>query len=294
MASKLKFLSFVLIFITGAFILFTLTNTSELETLRKLEENDKNIIYSESLHSNGQLQLAKIFDHHMVLQREPKKSSIWGWCALNQSVCSVKVRLDQFTFQAQILPKQKLGNDALLKWKVEFPPQKAGGPHTIRINDDSQNYLKVEDVYFGDVFNCVGQSNMLFTIKQTFKEREKEENFEFPEIRVFSVGRKESFHKENEFPSPSELSWQRSSKDLFLNEENEPWTYFSATCWYFGKALHQELKIPIGLISKAVNGSPLQVCISSLLHFLVQNLSLTFKLRSRVSLSNDKVFIFPF
>ena len=35
-------------------------------------------------------------------------------------------------------------------------------------------------------------------------------------------------------------------------------TTFSAVCWLYGKRIHQELNIPIGLIASAVGGTPLQ------------------------------------
>ncbi|MCB9263964.1 MAG: hypothetical protein H6558_02950 [Lewinellaceae bacterium] len=48
------------------------------------------------------------------------------------------------------------------KWKILLPPTSAGGPYTMYI--EAENSLKVEDVLFGEVWLCGGQSNMQYTL----------------------------------------------------------------------------------------------------------------------------------
>ena len=220
-------------------------------------------IYME-LHTHGKLRVATIFDHHMVLQREPYNPKIWGWCDEMDFECRLKITLSgvEYKVRGQVLPLQVWATEEYLqrKWTLELPPMPPGGPHLITIEDSFGNSLMIEDVYFGDVYICAGQSNMLFSTGQTFAERTKEEegdDFDYKLIRHFTLGR-------NDVPSqnldtyPAELSWTVASSDTIRIAGN-PWTHFSAVCWYFGKPLHKEVGIPLGLVALAVNGSPLQV-----------------------------------
>ena len=36
------------------------------------------------------------------------------------------------------------------------------------------------------------------------------------------------------------------------------WTYFSATCWFFGQNLYDSLKYPIGLVATDYGGTPVE------------------------------------
>lgn len=54
-------------------------------------------------------------------------------------------------------------------WKVTLDSQGAGGPHTIKatsVVNNAAETITLEDVLFGDVWVCSGQSNMEFTVSQ--------------------------------------------------------------------------------------------------------------------------------
>ena len=54
-------------------------------------------------------------------------------------------------------------------WKVTLDSQGAGGPHTITATSRVDNVtvtITLEDVLFGDVWVCSGQSNMQFAVSQ--------------------------------------------------------------------------------------------------------------------------------
>lgn len=54
-------------------------------------------------------------------------------------------------------------------WKVTLDSRGAGGPYNITATSKVDNVMKtitLEDVLFGDVWVCSGQSNMQFTVSQ--------------------------------------------------------------------------------------------------------------------------------
>ena len=54
-------------------------------------------------------------------------------------------------------------------WKVTLDSRGAGGPYNITAISKVDNVMKtitLEDVLFGDVWVCSGQSNMQFTVSQ--------------------------------------------------------------------------------------------------------------------------------
>ena len=60
--------------------------------------------------------------------------------------------------------------DAIGVWKIVFPPQPAGGPFTIDMacfdGQGNMSTSQLQDILFGDVWICSGQSNMAFAVKQ--------------------------------------------------------------------------------------------------------------------------------
>ena len=52
------------------------------------------------------------------------------------------------------------------KWRVTLPPTKADTQTAYTITATSQKYgsIKIDDVLFGDVWLCSGQSNMVFPL----------------------------------------------------------------------------------------------------------------------------------
>ena len=54
-------------------------------------------------------------------------------------------------------------------WKVTLDPQGAGGPYNITatsVVDNAAETITLEDILFGDVWVCSGQSNMGFAVSQ--------------------------------------------------------------------------------------------------------------------------------
>jgi sialate O-acetylesterase len=99
------------------------------------------------------LGLARIFSDHAVLQRD-QPIAVWGTAGAGGKVT---VTLGSQTASASA--------DAHGKWKVQLPPQPAGGPYTLKVTSDGQAVSRA-DILVGDVYLCSGQSNMEFQQRQ--------------------------------------------------------------------------------------------------------------------------------
>ena len=125
------------------------------------------------------------------------------------------------------------------KWMVRLKPLKAGGPFTLKINN-----LELKNVLVGDVWICSGQSNMQWSVKQSDNADAEIANANFPMIRLFTVPRSEVNTPQTDIKS----SWQECNPANIAD--------FSAIGYFFGRDLHKNLNVPIGLIDNAVGGSP--------------------------------------
>ena len=94
------------------------------------------------------LKLPTFVASHMALQRAPLPARLWGTAAPGAHVTAT---LDKHVAAAGMA-------DADGNWRVDLPPQPAGVGHTIVLTDGTTTKV-LDDVAFGDVFLCSGQSN---------------------------------------------------------------------------------------------------------------------------------------
>lgn len=167
-----------------------------------------------------------LFTEGMVLQREIA-IPIWGTANDGEKVT--------VEFNGQSVATTAAAG----KWMVRLKPVKAGGPFTLKINN-----LELKNVLVGDVWICSGQSNMQWSVKQSTNADTEIANANYPMIRLFSVPRSEV----NTPQADIKANWQE------CNPANIP--DFSAVGYFFGRDLHKNLNVPIGLIDNAVGGSP--------------------------------------
>ena len=104
----------------------------------------------------------------------------------------------------------------------------------------------LSNILVGEVWVCSGQSNMEWSVKASNNPGEEISNAKFPAIRLFHVPKKASSFPE----SDCNASWKECSPENIPN--------FSAVAYYFGRHLHNELKVPIGLIGSAWGGTRIE------------------------------------
>lgn len=176
-----------------------------------------------------QLRLANIFSDHMVMQRD-EPIPVWGWAKPGENV---KVSMAEHTGETTA--------DESGKWMVKLDPLPASGPHEMKVQGSRE--ISVSDVLVGEVWLCSGQSNMAWTVRQA-KDFDKEMKLaDFPQIRMMTVARNSSATIAEDCKGQWKIA---SSKTV---------GQFSASAWFFGRKLHKELGVPVGLINSSWGGT---------------------------------------
>ena len=211
------------------------------------------------------IKLPSIICSNMVLQRNTSVP-LWGEGNPNEKF-SIFTSWNEENYPVTIGPD---GN-----WQVNVQTGDAGGPYQIEIATDSSTII-LENVLLGEVWLCSGQSNMEMPLKGFGGQPVSEANDEilsanFNGIRLFHVEKNTS----TEPISNCTGQWKECSP-LIVSE-------FSAVAWFFGKYIHQNLKVPVGLISSNWGGTSSQAWTSKkkLKQFAGETLDSQYKKRKR-------------
>ncbi len=193
------------------------------------------------------VKLPGVFGEHMVLQREVPVP-VWGWAEAGEKVT---VTLGE---QSQTATADSAG-----KWSVKLAALQAGAPRTLKVQ--GKNTLEFSDVLVGEVWLCSGQSNMAMAVNGVRNKEAELAAADLPQIRMLTVARKTA----EEPQENCEGTWQVCSPQTVGG--------FSATAYFFGRELHQQLKVPVGLINSSWGGTPIQGWTSLQAHAAVPELA---------------------
>jgi len=182
------------------------------------------------------VRLPTLFGDNMILQQKTK-NAVWGWADAGETV-TVKASWGAET-------SAKTGPDG--KWKVFLQTPAYGTGHALTIG--GKNSIKIKNVAIGEVWLCAGQSNMGWALGNCFEGEAEAASANLPNYRIFKSQR-EHWHE------PLEESRDRLAQWKPCNPESAAET--SAVSYYFGKKLHQELGIPVGIIVQAYAGTPIE------------------------------------
>jgi sialate O-acetylesterase len=190
---------------------------------------------------HADVRLPKIFTDRMVLQQQ-LPIRIWGWADAGEAV-NVSFNGNSAAAKA----------DTAGRWLVQLPAMKADGkPFSLVIK--GRNAIELKDVLLGEVWLGVGQSNMSRGLRYA-KDRVKGERMDFQKLRLFFVGldqvpqREEAAMTKGWAPATHE-----TMNSIFVHPTAGPYE-FSEVTYEFGKAIHEKLGVPVGLISSAFPGS---------------------------------------
>ncbi|RYG71449.1 9-O-acetylesterase [bacterium] len=189
--------------------------------------------------------LHSLFTDNGVLQRD-KSIPVWGWTTPGKKVT------------VQIGPKSVSASaDKDGRWMAKIGPYPAGGPHTLTVTGaDPAGPIVRQNILFGDVWICSGQSNMEMGIEMVNDAQQEIAAANYPNIRLYTVPKGTSLSPRDDVGK----EWLVCNP---TNIKSGAWGGFSATAYFFGRKLNQELKVPIGLIHTSWGGTNAESWVSA-------------------------------
>ncbi|WP_111709605.1 sialate O-acetylesterase [Lutibacter citreus] len=194
----------------------------------------------------AEVKLPAIVSSNMVLQRNTT-IVLWGWADAKEKITVNTSWLDKsINIQAN-----KEGS-----WRVEVKTTNSKEPQSITIKSKASDIL-LENILFGEVWLCSGQSNMEQPISgyngqpifgsnmATTKSNNKNLRF----FSVHKIASKTPLEKIEKFSG-----WEQSSPQSVSK--------FSAIAYFFGKQLQEVLDCPVGMIHTSWGGSTVQAWMS--------------------------------
>ncbi len=182
----------------------------------------------------AEIKLPAVVGDNMVIQRDTIVN-IWGWAAPN-----AKIAISGSCMKSPAAAVA--GKDG--KWSASFSSLGAGGPYTLTIKDGSDgSTLALNNILCGEVWLCSGQSNMEWRVSSSDNPAQEIAAANYPKIRLFHIPKASSPDKQKDVVA----SWVECTPENIPN--------FSAVGYYFGRNLHDELNVPVGLINSSWGGS---------------------------------------
>jgi sialate O-acetylesterase len=139
-------------------------------------------------------------------------------------------------------------------WSVTLDAQTEEGPFQVKVTKTLANgtleTITLDDVLFGDVWICSGQSNMQFSVGGMYNASVEIENAnKYPKIRLFTVSDTQATTPQEEILAIG-LKWSVASNMTVGSG------YTSAVCWLYGRMVHEGLGgRPMGLIHTSWGGT---------------------------------------
>ena len=180
----------------------------------------------------GKVRLPKLISDCMVLQRDVDLK-LWGWA---DAGTKVTVRFNGNYFETE--------TDANGEWQVVLPPQKAGGPYFLEVNE-----MVIRDVLVGDVWLCSGQSNQetpIHRLTEMFPEINVSNNHMIRHYKVPTQDSKEYLQEE----IAGNAQWHSGVASEVMN-----WT---ALAYFYAVEAYEKTGVPQGMLVSSLGGSAIE------------------------------------
>ena len=185
--------------------------------------------------ARADVKLPKVIASHMVLQQK-LPLPIWGTADAGEEV-TVSLGDNKASTKA--------GADG--KWSVKLKAMTAGGG-PLELVVKGKNEIKLTDILIGEVWVASGQSNMEWSVQDSTNPQEEIAAAKYPNIRIFHVKKVPAVTPQDEVVLDRE--WSECSPATIGN--------FSAVAYFFGRHIHQELNVPVGLINTSWGGTAIE------------------------------------
>ena len=215
-----------------------------------------NLLFLQSIHA--EVELPAVISSNMVLQRNTTVK-VWGWADAQEKIIINTSWLNEAI---------NIEADNEGTWQTEIKTTNSKEPQTIKIKSQTSDIL-LENILFGEVWLCSGQSNMQQPLKgyngqPTYGGTMAVAKSANPNLRLFTVDRVGSKTPVQDVEKYT--AWQEAGPDNVLD--------FSAVAYFFGQQLQEILDVPVGLIHTSWGGSSVQAWISKEVMNGYQNVNL--------------------
>lgn len=186
------------------------------------------------------LKLASVLSNHMVLQRE-KPVPVWGRADAGESVT--------VTFAGQS-KSAVAGQDG--RWQVVLEPLIASAEsRTLGVVGKNGRKAEARDVLVGEVWLGSGQSNMEMAVGGVDNAAKEQAAADLPLIRYYP----EASAPADQPQAEGKGAWQPCTPANVRR--------FSATLFFFGREIHREIGVPVGLINASVGATHIESWVSA-------------------------------
>jgi len=188
-----------------------------------------------AMSTQAEVKTASLISDHMVIQQNAP-AHIWGWADAGEKVT---VRI---AGQEKSVAADSEGN-----WLIKLDAITASDhPDPVEMTiAGSANMLTIADVAIGEVWLCSGQSNMAFRVSRAENATEAIQSATFPGIRMVTINH--SAGPQGMKDAALGSKWRQCDPTTVSN--------FSAVGYFFGRDLHQQLGVPVGLIDSSYGGT---------------------------------------
>ena len=184
----------------------------------------------------AKIRLPELISDKMVLQRNITLD-IWGWGDVGEKVTVRFLGKHYYT---------EAGLDG--KWAVQLPPQAAGGPYIMEVNE-----IVIRDILIGDVWLASGQSNMetpIARLTDRYPEIDVSNNHMIRHFKVPTQNTAESVQED----IPRGGRWHSAVASEVMN-----WT---ALAYFYAQEAYRHTNVPVGMLVSSLGGSAIESWIS--------------------------------
>jgi sialate O-acetylesterase len=191
----------------------------------------------------------------MVLQRAPQRSIVWGYADTFNT--PITLTMNNKAYHTISSPSSSADSADESIWSLTLDAQTEEGPFQVKVTQTLPNgtllTITLDDVLFGDVWLCSGQSNMQFSVSGMFNASVEIANANnYPKIRLFTLVDRQAFTPQEE-PLTIGMNWSVASNATVASG------YTSAVCWLYGRMVQEGLGgRPIGLIHTSWGGTDIE------------------------------------
>jgi len=191
------------------------------------------VVFSSLSPLRADIRLPAIIADNMVLQ-QGRPAPIWGWADPGEEV--------RVVFAGQ---SKDAKADADGRWRVTLDPVRASAENrTLGVRSMTGNSVReVRNVLVGEVWICSGQSNMQWSVSNAVNAEQEIAQADYPTMRLFRVPNVTAALPQDD----CEGQWQVCSPETVPG--------FSAVGYFFGRHLHRQLGVPVGLINTSWGGT---------------------------------------